>query len=69
MTRQPWFGRKRAGWGLRPTTWQGWALTGVYVLVVVLLAKTLAATQPWIFRTTLGAGTAVYILTAYLTSR
>jgi len=32
--KKPWFGPKRVGWGLRPTSWQGW----VVVLVVAGLA-------------------------------
>ena len=36
-----WFGRKRVGWGLRPTLWQGLALTGLYILVVAV-ARALA---------------------------
>lgn len=36
----PWFGRRNYGWGYRPATWQGWALTG---LLVVLLYVDAAA--------------------------
>ena len=24
---RPWFGPKRIGWGIRPQTWQGWAIS------------------------------------------
>ena len=65
----PWFGRKRVGWGLRPASWQGWAITGVYVVALVVLGRTLAATQPVIFFTVLAVATALYIVVAYLTSR
>jgi hypothetical protein len=39
---RPWFGRKHVGFGLRPQTWQGWLVTllsVVVVIVVVTLAK------------------------------
>jgi hypothetical protein len=37
-SKRPWFGPKRIGYGLRPQTWQGWAVTLVIVLVVVAIA-------------------------------
>jgi hypothetical protein len=34
-----WFGPKRVGWGLRPQTWQGWAVTlAVIIAVIIILA-------------------------------
>jgi predicted membrane protein len=39
---RPWFGQKRVGFRLRPQTWQGWLITllsVVVVIVVVTLAK------------------------------
>ena len=36
-----WFKRKVFGWGWVPATWQGWAITAVYVVLVVALAATL----------------------------
>jgi len=38
---RPWFGPKRIGYGLRPQTWQGWAIViaaaaAVIVVMVVL---------------------------------
>ena len=38
MAGRPWFGPKRYGWGLTPISWQGWALTGAYVVAVFVLA-------------------------------
>lgn len=36
-----WFGPKRVGFGIRPQTWQGWAVTlgsaAVAIIVVLLL--------------------------------
>jgi len=63
----PWFGRKRYGWGLRPVSWQGWALTIAYVAIVLAVGITLAASQVWLFATVFAAATAAYLLVAYLT--
>lgn len=30
-----WFKPKRYGWGWRPATWQGWAVIGIYVILVM----------------------------------
>jgi len=35
--RRAWFGPKRIGWGLRPQTWQGWAVTALIVIIVVVV--------------------------------
>lgn len=35
---RPWFGPKRVGWGLRPQTWQGWAITLAVVIAVTIVA-------------------------------
>ena len=36
ITKHPWFGPKRIGWGWRPVSWQGWAITAGSVAVVVV---------------------------------
>jgi hypothetical protein len=41
MSRKPWFGRKRIGFGWRPVTWQGWLLILVIVAVAILARLTL----------------------------
>ncbi len=33
-----WFAAKEYGWGWFPATWEGWAVTGVFVLSVVAWA-------------------------------
>jgi len=35
MTKRPWFGPKRFGWGWRPVSWQGWLVTVLFAAVVV----------------------------------
>jgi hypothetical protein len=37
-TRRPWFGPKRIGFGLRPQTWQGWAIVAAFTIVVIVVA-------------------------------
>ena len=38
MNRKPWFGPKRFGFGIRPITWQGWAITFAVPIAVLVLA-------------------------------
>lgn len=36
ITKQPWFGPKRSfGWGWTPISWQGWAVTGLYLITIL----------------------------------
>lgn len=39
-----WFGPKRIGWGWRPVTWQGWAVTAAFILAVILTVSRLGKT-------------------------
>ena len=32
---EPWFGKKKVGWGPAPKTWQGWLLTILMVATVI----------------------------------
>lgn len=64
-----WFGSKRIGWGVRPTSWQGWGVTGLYVLLAIVLAWALAARHVALFVFTLVLLTAAYVVVAGLTSR
>jgi len=63
-----WFGQKRVGWGARPVSWQGWALTVLYVLLGYVAARTLAAHHLALFVIALVALTAGYILVVLGTS-
>jgi len=51
MRGELWFRAKRYGWGWTPAAWQGWAVTAVYLVVVVgwavYLALRLDATIGW----------------------
>lgn len=63
----PWFRRKKFGWGLEPTSWQGWLLTIVYAAIAITLGATLASSQVWLFATLFVIATALYLLVAFLT--
>ena len=41
-----WFKRKLYGWGWTPSTWQGWVLTLVYILFLVLFSLTIDESSP-----------------------
>jgi hypothetical protein len=36
--KRPWFGPKRFGWGYGPRTWQGYLVTAILVLYVILMS-------------------------------
>jgi hypothetical protein len=36
--KQPWFGPRRMGFGYGPRTWQGWLVSAVLALFVILVA-------------------------------
>lgn len=36
--KKPWFGPKRIGYGIRPTSWQGWLIVVVITVIIVLIA-------------------------------
>jgi hypothetical protein len=46
--RRPWFGPKRVGFGYGPQTWQGFLVTALSVVAVVV-AGTLAKGTPWFY--------------------
>ncbi len=67
MTSTAWFGPKRyAGWGWRPTSWQGWAFTVAWAVVVVAVSVALAGSFPVLMLFLIGAG-AVFLLVTVLT--
>jgi hypothetical protein len=36
LTKDPWFGPRRLGWGWTPITWQGWAVSAGFLAAVIL---------------------------------
>ena len=69
MAPRVWFGRKTFGWGLKPVSWQGWALTALYLLLALVLARTLAAHHMALFVIALVVLTAAYTTVALATRR
>jgi hypothetical protein len=41
-----WFKAKLYGWGWTPVTWQGWGITGLYLLSILAFSFTLDETSP-----------------------
>ncbi len=41
-----WFKAKLYGWGWTPVTWQGWLITGLYIVGVLLFALTVDEASP-----------------------
>ncbi len=38
LTKKPWFGKKYFGWGLRPVSREGWLVTFVFILIIIINA-------------------------------
>ena len=36
-----WFRRKLYGWGWTPATWQGWLVIAIFLVIIVLIARSL----------------------------
>ena len=67
-----WFKRKQYGWGWQPATWEGWAVTGVYILAIAFVASTLDETASEMetfkkFITWFGAVTVLFLVIAWRT--
>lgn len=70
---QYWFKPKRYGLGAVPATWQGWALTGGYLALILTLAVTLGGglknPSGFTFLVLAGALTIVFIGIAWRTTK
>jgi len=60
-----WFGPKRIGWGASPARREGWAVTGVFVLVMGLTGA-LFSEQSW-FWVPMLVNIAIYLVVIVLT--
>ncbi len=65
----PWFARRGFGWGYRPATWQGWALTALFVACVLSASGMLRARHVDLFVATLVVLGIDYVIIAAMTSR
>lgn len=45
LSKGPWFGRHRTGFGWGPRTWQGWVVVLAVLAVVIIAAKLLIRAQ------------------------
>ncbi len=45
-SKEVWFKRKTYGWGWTPATWQGWAITLMYIVLLILSALTIDENSP-----------------------
>jgi hypothetical protein len=45
--KQPWFGPKRIGFGYGPRTWQGYLVTAVMAVLLVIVGSLAGAHSPW----------------------
>lgn len=66
ITKEPWFGKRRIGWGWTPITWQGWIITLILILIILVDAKYLAQT-PVLLIIVLVIATIGFIIIALLT--
>lgn len=55
--KEPWFGPKRIGIGIRPTSWQGWTFLILALLIVAGIAFQAPKRYPaWFAAKTIGSG-------------
>jgi hypothetical protein len=45
--KQPWFGPKRIGFGYGPRTWQGYLVSAVMAVLLVIVGSVAGAHSPW----------------------
>lgn len=48
VVKHGWFGPKRIGWGASPASWEGWAVTGAFVLAMLLSGTLLEPPRVWV---------------------
>jgi hypothetical protein len=73
MAQSPyWFKRRRYGWGYMPVTWQGWAVVGGYIVIVVALVpafldapEAVAAKEAGFFAMLFAAATAGLVMISF----
>lgn len=47
--KRTWFGARRVGYGYSPQTWQGWVVTAVLLIFLVITAELTKGHSPWFF--------------------
>jgi len=67
ITKEPWFGKRRVGWGLTPKSWQGWVVTLILILILILDSTYFYKTR-FLFVIILIVAILCYLIVAFLTS-
>lgn len=65
ITKRPWFGPKRFGWGWTPISWEGWLVTA-FVLAVTIAASVAFGRSAVTFYVT-GAAVGALVAVCWLT--
>lgn len=65
LTRKPWFGPRRFGWGWTPVAWEGWVASLVFVAALVAAGSLLSSTTRTVVIVVL---IVALLLVSYLTS-
>ena len=63
LTKTPWFRQRRMGWGLSPVTWQGWAITAVFVAIAAVGGAIARGLAPLVVLLAIAAFIIVAVLT------
>ena len=61
LTKHPWFGPKRIGWGWRPVSWEGWLATALCAAAVIASGIVFNGTATFVY-VTLAAVTALLVV-------
>jgi hypothetical protein len=67
ITKESWFGKRRIGWGLNPQSWQGWVITLILLLILLLDGVYFYKTK-FLFVIILLIAIICYLIMAFLTS-
>lgn len=70
LSKEPWFGKKRAAWGIRPVSWHGWLFTVIFVLVLtsLMVLSLVNYEYVWQIESVTLLVIAIYVITALFTS-
>jgi hypothetical protein len=65
LSRKPWFGPRRFGWGWSPITWEGWVVSLIFIAAIVAAGLLLSSTRRTVVIILL---VVALVLVSYLTS-
>jgi hypothetical protein len=61
ITKHPWFGPKRIGWGWRPVSWEGWLMTALCAAVAIAASIAFRVTSMTVY-VSLAAVAALFVV-------